>query len=478
MIRISLLFNLILISSLAFSQERALSIFLADTSLIHASVSICIKDADNGEIVTACNPRQSLIPASVMKLVTSGVALELLGPKYNFRTIIGYKGSLHKHTGRLSGNIVISGGGDPALGSEYFKDHYNDFLNRWVSDIKLTGIRRVDGRVITDDSYYDFFPVPAKWQWEDIGNYYGAGVYGLSVFDNTVKIHLTSSAGGSPVKITGIDPKEYRYYFDNRLSSSGTSDEGYAFAAPYTSSGWLTGTIPVSQDDFILKVSMADPPLFIAGLLNEKLEESGIRITEDPTTIRIEGTNPVEGVRNLSEISSPPLADIIEILNHESVNLYAETLLKQLGKSFRNSGSTAAGADVVMEFLINAGIPAGGMFIEDGSGLSPGNAISSEDLTNFLIYMKNRSSCFSYYYKSLPEAGKEGTLKYYFRDPVFEGRINAKSGSMNRVRCYAGYLTTNSGRNIVFSILVNNFTGSSQKVISGIEGILKEIILH
>lgn len=236
-----------LATGLSYSQERAVHLFLSDTSMIHASVSLCVKDADSGETITEYNPVKSLVPASVMKLITSGVALELLGPQYNFKTIIGYTGSLNKRTGRLSGNIVIRGGGDPALGSKYFEDHYRDFLNRWVSEIMMIGIKRVDGKVITDDSYYDFLPVPAKWQWEDIGNYYGAGVYGLSVFDNTVEIHLQTSASSSPVKISGINPKEYRYDFENRLVASDTSGEGFVFAAPYSNYGWLSGSVPVSR---------------------------------------------------------------------------------------------------------------------------------------------------------------------------------------------------------------------------------------
>ena len=478
MVRFSLLITLLLITRITFSQDRALQLFLSDTSMIHASVSLFIKDTDNGEVISEFNSGRSLIPASVLKLVTSGVALELLGPQYHFTTIIGYSGSLNKRTGRLSGNIVIKGGGDPALGSEYFGDHYRDFINRWVSEIKRMGIKRVDGRVITDDSYYDFQPVPAQWQWEDIGNYYGAGVYGLSVFDNTAHIHLQTTADSSRVIITGIDPKEYRYDFENRLVASGNSDEGYVFAAPYSNHGWLTGSVPVNQEDFVLKSSLADPPLFMAELLDKKLEASGIRIREEPSTIRLNETKLIDEVKIISEITSPLLSEIIEVLNHESVNLYAETLLKELGRIFRNNGSTASGVDVVKEFLRNNNIPADGIFIEDGSGLSPRDAISAEALANFLGYMKKRGKFFTEYYNSLPEGGKSGTLKSYFRDPVFEGRMSAKSGSMSRVRCYAGYFTTTSDRKMVFSILVNNFTGSPQNVISGIEEIIKEIILY
>jgi serine-type D-Ala-D-Ala carboxypeptidase/endopeptidase (penicillin-binding protein 4) len=478
MLRVFSIIAFALITDFSFPQERSVHLFLADTSMIHASVSLCFKDADNGETLIEYNSCKSLTPASVMKLITSGVTLELLGPTYNFRTILGYTGSINKRTGRLSGNIVIKGGGDPALGSKYFVDHYRDFLNKWVSDIRITGIKRVDGKVITDDSYYDFLPVPSKWQWEDIGNYYGAGVYGLSVFDNTLELHLQTSSDSSPVVISGLDPKEYRYDFENRLAASGTSDEGYVFAAPYSTSGWLTGTVPVFRDDFVLKASISDPPLFLAKLLNEKLETSGIKIKEEPSTIRLEKKNLNELVIPVSEIISPPLSEIIEVLNHESVNLYAETLLKELGKTFLKSGSTASGVKVIQDFLLSANIPTDGFFIEDGSGLSPGNAINSEALVNFLVYMKKHAKYFKEYFLSLPEAGKEGTLKSYFMDPVFEARMNAKSGSMKRVRCYAGYFTTKSDRNMVFSILVNNYNGPSQRVISGIEEIIKEIILY
>jgi serine-type D-Ala-D-Ala carboxypeptidase/endopeptidase (penicillin-binding protein 4) len=478
MVRISFLIILFLVTRLSYSQERALQQFLSDTSMIHASVSICVKDADTWETISGYNPDKSLIPASVLKLITSGVALELLGPQHYFRTIIGYSGSLNKRTGRLSGDIVIKGGGDPALGSEYFRDHYQDFLDNWSSEIKRAGIKKVNGRVITDDSYYDFFPVSAKWQREDVGNYYGAGVYGLSVFDNTAEIHLQTSAEGIPVVIKGIAPKEYRYDFENHLSASGTTDAGYVLSEPYSSHGWLTGTVPVNQEDFILKASIADPPLFVAGLLNERLVASGIKIGKEPSTTRLSMTNLNDQVNLISEITSPPLSDIIVVLNHESVNLYAETLLKELGKTFRNNGSSVSGLEVMKEFFRNNNIPADGFFIEDGSGLSPRNAISSEALVNFLGYMKNRGTYFAEYFKSLPEAGKSGTLKSYFRDPVFEGKMNAKSGSMTRVRCYAGYLITNSHRNVVFSILVNNYTGTPQKIITGIEEIIKEIILY
>jgi D-alanyl-D-alanine carboxypeptidase/D-alanyl-D-alanine-endopeptidase (penicillin-binding protein 4) len=461
----------------SYPQGSAFETFLSDTAMMHASVSLCIADADNGEMIMEYNSGKSLIPASVMKLITSAAALELLGPQYTFKTIIGYTGSLNKRSGKLKGNIVIKGGGDPALGSQYFSDHYQNFTEIWVTEIRKLGIRKITGRVITDDSYYDFLPVPSKWLWEDAGNYYGAGAYGLSVFDNTFEIHLNTS-DSSRVLITGIIPSECSYEISNRLIASGNTDEGYVFAAPYSNYGWLAGSIPVSTEDFVLKASVTDPPLLIARIINEKLMAAGISVSEDPTTIRLLKGNLSGEIIPVAETISPPLSSIIEVLNHESVNLYSEHLLKELGKKYRNTGSTASGTEVIGDFLYNAGIETDGMFLEDGSGLSPLNAVTSKGLVNLLIFMKKKGEYFPEYYSSLPDAGKEGTLINYFIDPVFDSRLKAKSGSITRVKNYAGYFTTLSGKNMAFCIICNNFTGPSKNIVSGIEEIIKEIILN
>jgi serine-type D-Ala-D-Ala carboxypeptidase/endopeptidase (penicillin-binding protein 4) len=477
MMRYLLFISSLFISLCSFSQKGSIEKFLSDSSLVHASVSICVEDADSGTVILEYNSGRSLIPASIQKLITSGIALELLGPGYTFKTSIGYSGTLNKRTGKLSGDIIIKGGGDPSLGSEYFTDHYQDFISNWVSELKKAGIKKISGRVVTDDSYYDFIPVPDKWLWEDEGNYYGAGVYGLSVFDNKYKIHFKTGSEHSLPVITGFSPPEAGIELKNFLVAEGTTDNGYVFSTPYSSGGWIKGTIPVNHDDFILNASITDPPLIAARLLHKALKASGIAISGSPSTLRLEQNNYPGEYFQVAEIISPPLSEIELVLNHESVNLYAETLLKELGKKYRNSGSSAAGIEVVMEFLQSAGIQTNGIFMEDGCGLSPLNAISSSDLVNFLIYMKSKGKYFPEYYSSLPAAGKEGTLKNVFTDPVFDGNLKAKSGSITRVRNYSGYFTTVNGKNMVFAVIVNNYSGTSRNIVKGIETFLKEIIL-
>jgi len=470
------IFSLACLTICSFAQEKSSESFHADSSLVHASVSLCVADAETGEITIDYNSGISLTPASVMKVITSAAALELLGPDYTFKTTLGYTGSLNKRTGKLKGNIIILGGGDPSLGSKYFGDHYRNFLPGWVEEISKLGIKKITGRVISDDSYYDFLPVPAKWLWEDVGNYYGAGAYGISVFDNTYEIHFKTLSDSIPPAIKDIIPGECRSELSDYLIASGTTSEGYVFTAPYSTSGWLSGNIPANQDDFVLKASITDPPLLLAKILNAKIKAGGIKISGIPTTIRLEKNYSADNFVPITQTSSPRLAEIIEVQNKESVNLFAEHLIKELGKKFKNNGSTASGAEVIIEFLKNSGLDTNGMFIEDGSGLSSLDAINTKELVRMLLYMRNKGKYFPEFYSSFPDAGKEGTLKNYFKDALFDSRLKAKSGSMTRVRSFAGYFTTLSGKKMVFSIIINNFSGPSKKIISEIEENLRELI--
>jgi serine-type D-Ala-D-Ala carboxypeptidase/endopeptidase (penicillin-binding protein 4) len=444
--------------------------------MTHASVSFCISDAGSDMVLYQYNADMSLTVASVLKLVTTAAALEFLGSDYKFKTEVGYSGKI-KNRKTLKGDVIIKGGGDPSLGSDNFPDQYNGFSDKWLHDFKTLGIKRITGRVIADDSYYDFEPVPGGWGWNDIGNYYGAGVYGLSVFDNTQQIHFKTNDEGSVPVITRIIP-EQEIHFNNYLIASGSTDNGTIYLPPYADSGWISGTIPVNKEDTLLYGSIPDPPLLLAKMFNKKLSDAGIKIKGKPSTSRLLHGQKIENFQSFSQTASPDLTSLIEVLNHKSVNLYAEHLVKELGKKYRNRGSTAAGVEVVRKFLDSTGIKSDGMFIEDGSGLSARDAVSSGAIVRLLNYMKNNSRNYAAYFNSLPEAGKEGTLKNYFKDKVFESRLRAKSGSMSRVRSYAGYFTTLSGKEMAFCFLVNNYTGQPREVIAGIEDIIKEVIIR
>jgi D-alanyl-D-alanine carboxypeptidase/D-alanyl-D-alanine-endopeptidase (penicillin-binding protein 4) len=476
MVRRILIIPSLLISLISFGQQNALNQMLSDSTMLHASVSLCIINAVTGETVADHDASKSFSQASVMKLVTTAAAIEMLGPGHTFTTTVGYSGVLKK--GTLNGDIIIIGGGDPALGSERFAGQYNGFMEKWVEEIRKAGIRKITGRIITDDSYYDYQPVPPNWNWEDLGNYYGAGVYGLSIFDNTLKIHFSTGDTGTVPVITSFDPVNPGTSYVNHLKAYGSTDQGYVYSAPYNIYGWISGTIPANRSDFVLKASLTDPPLLASSLLTEKLKAAGIKVAGEPSTSRLIPEMRGISFTTITSTTSPELSAIIEVLTHESVNLYAEHLLKELGKVFGGEGSTRSGTAVVEKFLDTLGVEPSGMFIEDGSGLSPQDAVNSKGLASLLFQMKKKGKYFTDYYNSLPEAGKNGTLKNVFKDPVFEGAMRAKSGTILRVKSYAGYITAKSGNELIFSIIINNYTGPSSSLVAHISDILKETILN
>jgi D-alanyl-D-alanine carboxypeptidase/D-alanyl-D-alanine-endopeptidase (penicillin-binding protein 4) len=277
MTRFSVISFILSISISLNGQQSKITEFLSDSSLVHSSVSLCIINADSGNVVYQYNPDKSLTQASILKLVTTAASLELLGKDYKFKTEIGYSGLIKRGNSTLLGDIIVKGGGDPALGSENFNETYNGFIDKWILDIKTMGIRRIKGSVIVDDSNYDYEPVPSGWGWDDIGNYYGAGAYGLSISDNTLKIHFKTAGKGTKAEITKIYPEDPGIKFTNYLISSGTGDNGYIYSAPYSGKGWISGTITENSDDFILNGSIPDPPLYFAKTLNKKLKEAGIK---------------------------------------------------------------------------------------------------------------------------------------------------------------------------------------------------------
>ncbi|HLN21661.1 MAG TPA: D-alanyl-D-alanine carboxypeptidase/D-alanyl-D-alanine-endopeptidase [Bacteroidales bacterium] len=469
------LFLLIFLFTAKAAFSQGLDNFLSDTTLIHSSFSLYVADVETGQTVLDIYSEKSLVPASILKLITTAAAIELLGPDHVFNTAVGYTGTLNK-AGMLKGDIIIKGGGDPVFASPRFPFYYGDFPYRWIDEIKRTGIRKVSGRVIVDDSYYDYNPVPSGWLWEDAGNYYGAGVYGASIYDNSYDIHfITSSAGTKPV-ITEIVPEDCSTSLENNLVADGNTDNGYIFSSPYGNNGWMTGTIPVNQEDFVLGASIQDPPMIFAKSIDVALRNDGVKIKGSPTTARIEKIRPINEYKTVAKYTSPFLSEIIDTLNHISVNLYAETLVKELDKHYKGKGTLQNGLKIINLYLDSLGIK--GMYLADGSGLSRANAINAKGLTELLIHMKNNGRYFDYYLNSLPDAGKEGTLKNWFRDDVFAGNLKAKSGSMTRVRSYAGYFTSKSGRQMAFTFIANDFPSPSANIVAHYENILREIILY
>ena len=455
-------------------QQNVMDSILADTTLTGTSYSFCFADAMTGEIIFSHDADRNLASASVMKLYPTSVALSLLGPGYRYTTVICMTGKFNKRRGILEGDVIINGGGDPALGSEYFTDHYGDVTAKWVEALSASGVKRIKGRVAASESIYDFNPAPAGWSWGDLGQYYGAGVYDINFNDNKYRIYLTGQSEGLPALIDSVEEYGKDIHLTNYLTSSGRSDNGYVYNAPYSTSAWITGSVP-ADSSFALKASIPDPPLALVRKLDAEIRASGIRIDGEPSATRAAfdcGTG-----TPLCVTLSPTLAEIVKVTNHESVNMYAEALRKHLGYALLGDGSFRAGSLVVRNFLDSIGCEPYEAVILDGSGLSSNNNISALMTVRLLVHMYNSSSS-EPFLASLPEGAVSGTMKNYFRDEVFKGRVIAKTGTINSAKSFAGYVTTNSGRRVAFTMFCNGFTVPSRKMTDNMEKIVKEIILN
>jgi serine-type D-Ala-D-Ala carboxypeptidase/endopeptidase (penicillin-binding protein 4) len=442
---------------------------LNDPLMKGAGIGIFVLNQENDSVLYDINSTTSLVPASILKLVTSSAALEILGSDYTFKTKLAKTGKIND-SNILEGDLVVIGGGDPTLGSEYFPEYFSKshFPDQWIDAIKSEGIQGIKGNICLDESIYEDQTIPDTWIWGDIGNYYGAGICGISAYDNTFRITFRSDKeSGKPAEIIDINPKVKGLEFENYvLSSDINSDRTNVYGVPLGGKEIVNGTIPKGQDNFVIKASLPEPGLVLGNDLKTKLEENEIFVSGE-----VKKCKTPSDIIPFYKFESPPLSEIIKVLNHESVNLFAEHLVKQIAYEKTGLGSTEEGVKLIKDFWKERGIETNGMFQEDGSGLSRYNAISPKQIVDILNYMKTESPNAGIFINSLPTAG-EGTLVVFNPDNFPSECLKCKSGSMTRVRCYAGYLKTDFGKELIFAIMANNFSMSQSLLIHKIEELL------
>ena len=443
--------------------------FVNNPLLENANISLLVKDLSTNKTLFQYRPNNSTIPASTMKLVTTAAALEILGPKFCFQTKLEIDGKINSE-GVLNGNLYIRGGGDPTLGSEHLGD--KDFLLKWVEEVKKAGIKQINGQIIADGTIYDDLGVNPKWTWEDIGNYYAAGAYGISYMDNTYQLVLRSGENGTTPEILRIIPEIPAMTFENYLTSTSiTYDSAFFYGAPHSYLRSIHGEIPANRFEYIIKGDIPNPGLLLAENFQDKLNESGITISKLPSDIV---TNESER-RVILVQESPPLSEIIKETNVHSNNGYAEQIFRYLALSKNKIGTSNGSVQVIRSFWKSKGLPVEQLFMYDGCGLSPVDAVSSQFLVDLLSYMQTISPNREAFINSLPVAGKSGTLTNFLEKTELQGKVHAKSGTISRVKCYAGYIDLKK-KNYVFAIMVNNPNGTSKAVIRKMEELLLSIV--
>ncbi|MEM1216095.1 MAG: D-alanyl-D-alanine carboxypeptidase/D-alanyl-D-alanine-endopeptidase [Bacteroidota bacterium] len=468
-----ILFTLLLscwLSTTAHAQstlQRTINQWAASAFSDHASLGVCVTDASTGEYLAGFQPNLSLIPASNLKAVTTATALGVLGGDYRFTTVLAYDGKLSED-GVLDGNLYLIGSGDPTLGSPEMEGVLGlpALLERWRLAVQRAGIRRVTGRVIGDDLVFTSAATGSHYQWLDMGNYYGCGAFGLNIHENLYYLHFqqTSRLGATP-RVAEVTPTIPGLQFTNEVTSDkkGTGDNAYIYGTPYTYQRFLRGTIPVGNDRFIIKGAIPDPPLFAAQQLTQALESVGILCSRPPASLRhlAVAERSVAQRTSLDEYASPPLRAIVDRTNQKSVNLYAEILLRAIGQARAEEGSLAGGLNAQADYWTGLGLDLGGVHLFDGSGMSPRNVLPTRVICNLLSLAYRQERIREDLLNSLPLAGRTGSLRNYFKGTAAEGRLRAKSGYIEGVRAYSGYVPDRTGRTLAFSLIVNNYDGSA-----------------
>ena len=339
------------------------------------------------------------------------------------------------------------------------------------------------GAILCVSSYFKGARFGYGWEWNDLQWGYGAEVSALTVDDNVVVLEVTPDAkAGEPCHIASTPTSPY-IRIVNRTHTSpkgGVSDLGI-YRAEGTNVIELWGHMPVGAEPYESDVAVHDPAGLFASLLRTALERRKIEISGATRSLdaRAREERPFNAERavELAWLESEPLADVIRETNKESQNLYAELLLRSVGRAVGPAdaeSAEAAGVSVVLDFLKAAGIDTSALAITDGSGLSRDNYVTPATTVGLLAYVRKQSYGDTFV-ASLPEAGTDGTLEKRFVDTPAAGRVHAKTGTLGDASALAGYLTTRSGRTVAFAIMVNNAPGATKPLRQAIDAVVLEL---
>ncbi|MEO6357565.1 MAG: D-alanyl-D-alanine carboxypeptidase/D-alanyl-D-alanine-endopeptidase [Ferruginibacter sp.] len=426
-----------------------------DDQFKHTIISMYVVDSKTGKVIFDNNAQVGLAPASCQKVITSVTAFELLGNDYQYKTYVTHDKPIIN--GVLQGNLYIVGGGDPTLGSTRWMGTSEDaVLKKITTVLQKNKIQTIAGSLVADDHLFAMETVPRGWVWEDIGNYYGAGVWGLNWRENQFDVSFKTGANANDsTTIIATVPSCVltMYQFSNFVTTGarGSGDNGYLFSAPFATNIIAKGTVPVSPNGFTISGSLPNPPaVFLQGLA-ARLKAGDIGIVGANRTyaesLLSNRTIALPTGLLMDSIISPPLDSINYWFLKKSVNLFGEAFVRTIAISKNGSSTTGEGIKIIQDFWSKKGIEPSAINIIDGSGLSPANRVTTYALVTVMQYARQQK-WFASFYKALPETNG----------------IKMKDGYINGVRSYTGYIKSKNGNDYTFSFIVNNFDGNAGTV--------------
>ena len=462
--------------------KRVDAILASGRAASRSSWGIKVVELATGKTLYDRNGSHWFVPASNTKLFSTSLALTRLGPDYRFHTTVRAT-SEPDGSGRIAGDVVLAGSGDPTLSSRtipYVKDDPQRFggnplaaLEELADQVAARGVRLVEGSVVGDDTRYVWEPYPDGWSADDPLWEYGAPVSALTINDNCFQLTLHPGAGsGDPVSLSMVPPLEH--YIIHNLVRTAPAERIRISRELGSRELVLRGALPPSGAPYSTILAIDDPALYAARALTLALVRRGITVRGEPHARHREASepeSPAAGVE-LARRSSPPLVETLRIVDKVSQNLEAELVLRAAGYERRTEGTRQAAIEELKAFLEEAGALKDGQFFEDASGLSRLNLISPDTITRLLVYM-HKSSNRDAWLSLLPVGGEDGTLASRFAGASQARNIRAKTGSLTHVNCLSGYVESRRRGRLAFSIMVNNSNAPSAEI----RGVIDKIAL-
>ncbi len=433
-------------------------------------VGIKITSLSSGKIIFESDAEKYFIPASNMKNFTVAAALEKLGPDFRFVTSV-LATAKPDAAGIIKGNLRIFGRGDISISTAFNNGDYYKGIDNLVDKITAAGVKRIEGDLIGDESYFKGFAVPYTWEWDDLQWYDGAEVSALPVNNNAVDLVVKpGTASGSPCVVTVL-PQTPLMPVVNTCTTSTTSQPRTlkVFKPLGRNTLEISGTMPSNDRGFTGYIAVSHPAEMFMELLKARLALKNISMTGK---IRVETKHaaPVSETMEIATLESPPFSVIAAQTMKPSQNMFTETILWTLAEKIRRTSSAFSseenatlGKIVVRNFLDEIGIPRDAILQYDGSGMSRHDQVTPSAIVTLYTYMAKQSKNAQVWRDSLTVGGVDGTLSRRFTGTSAAGNMRGKTGTLDQVSALSGYLTTAGGEQIVISIIVNGVAETRER---------------
>jgi len=485
--------------------QQQLSNHVSHPRFSEAMWGVKVVSLDSGKTLFEHNAEKLFSPASNCKLYTMALALDQLGGDYRIRTSL-YATARPDRRGTLKGDVIIYGRGDPTINSRLNGGDIFAALQPLVAALTNAGVRRINGDLVGDESFFHGPPYGSGWAWDDMNYYYGAEISALTINDNTLQVRARPGASnGAPCQLTLVPATSY-VVLSNRTQTATSGRRDLNFYRPIEQNVvYVSGQMPLEATNYTDDVTMHNPAGLFVAFFREALSRNGIKVSGKTRTVNWldRQVRPLDEDKliELGAVESLPMRDIVREVMKPSQNLYTDLVLAHLGAlaqagaletepitvtlSRSNGGGVAAGtvrdlqADLarkinvpqlnrmetsedtgirqLREFLQKVGVGRGEVYFEEGSGLSRNN-VATPNATIALLQFMSRHAEAETYLKSLPVAGVDGTLRNRMKNTPAARNVRAKTGTLRWANSLSGYVATAAGERLAFSIMLNRYS--------------------